>query len=1299
MRVILAAVSIFWATGSAIAAGGQQPSAGQSGDQVWQAVSAQARALDARRPDLGGPYSRLRFNKTAFDAIARRAQRQRAARNAVADVILTLPMPDGRYERFRVQESPILAPELAAAFPEFKTYRGQGLDDPAATTRFGWTAAGFHAIILSAGGTVYIDPWARGNLDDYVSFRKADAVRQGARPICMVGDAGHTGQSRGVDTFPITNGDTKRTYVLALAATGEYTAAAGGTKELALARMTTTINRVTGIYERDLSVTLTLKTGTTIDPTALIYLNGSTDPYTNTDAVAMIDENQSNLDAVVGTASYDVGHVFSSAGGGFADVGVICSASFKAKGATGLSNPTGDAFDVDYVAHELGHQFGGDHTFNSTSSDCGGSARSSTHAYEVGSGSTIMAYAGICSPENLQPNSNDQFHVESLNQITAYLTSGAGASCGTTSATGNALPDVSGGSNYTIPKQTPFTLTATGSDADTDPITYQWEEFDLGTASSSVATATTDDGSRPLFRSYLPSSSPTRTFPSLAYILNNANVPPATYLCSSNTCLTGETLAVTNRTMNFQVTARDNHSGGGAVATSRVQVTVTTAAGPFAVTSPNSSVGWTSGAQTVTWIVAGTSASPVSAADVKISLSTDGGITFPTVLTSSTPNTGSAVVAIPDAATTTARIKVEAVGNIFFDISDADFAIVGPPAAPTLTTQPSDQSVAPGGAASFTAAASGNPAPTVMWQVSTDGGSTWTDIAGAASPTYAFTASIADNGKRYQAVFTNSSGSATSNSAELTVYGPATARPSSLSFGAVKAVGSATLSSQTPAQTVVLTFSIASSVWTATTTDAWLSVTPGSGAGAGTFTVAIVNPGDTIGASTSLSGAVTMTSPTASNSPLTIPVTLTVLRPGASAPPFGAFDTPGDGTTGMQGSFAVTGWALDDVAIDRVEIWRDLVLGEDPAHAYTTDPAHPANGKVFIASPLFVTYARPDVEGIYAGYPAANRAGWGYLLLSWGLEGQGNGPYTLYSYAFDVDGHWTSLGSKAIAVDNAHASKPFGSIDTPGYGETKSGVFVNFGWALTPVGDSSCRIDNGHVWATVDSLPAALVNYGDARSDIASSFPGFLNSTNASGSYYVDTTALTNGRHQIGWLVYDTCGRGDGIGSRFFNVLNGGARGSGSDPTVGAPLMAPDRETAVAAGRDESRPYAGTQTPEAAHWAAPAAAARPAASSSTVSVRHLGGDWEDLPADAEGGHLIDVTQGGRIEVQLPPAAGGAYTGHIVVNAERRPLPLGSSFDAMAGIFYWQPDSAFLGAFDLAFEAPGTNAVRVRVVVK
>ncbi|MCX6546032.1 MAG: hypothetical protein NTV05_16675 [Acidobacteria bacterium] len=460
----------------------------------------------------------------------------------------------------------------------------------------------------------------------------------------------------------------------------------------------------------------------------------------------------------------------------------------------------------------------------------------------------------------------------------------------------------------------------------------------------------------------------------------------------------------------------------------------------------------------------------------------------------------------------------------------------------------------------------------------------------------------------------------------------------------------------------------ASSVrWKVTSSNPLVLVSPVSGTGSGTFDVSIASStiypdnmwGDYyVTVEESVAG-------TTSNSAQYIRVVFTMYPKTGTSAPFGAFDTPVNGTAGMQGSFAVTGWALDDVGIDHVEIWRDLTPTENLAHAYTSDPSHPAYGKVFIARPLFVADARPDVESLYAGTPAAYRAGWGYLLLSWGLEGRGNGSYTLYAFAFDKDGHATPLGTKTISVDNVHASKPFGSIDTPGYGETKSGVFVNFGWALTPAGDSSCRIDNGHVFVSIDSLPLALVNYGDARSDIATAFPDFLNGTNASGAYYVDTTALTNGRHQIGWLVYDNCGRGDGIGSRFFNVLNSGAR--------------PSLDFAAASG------------------ARPPAPALPGVSREPVTVRHVAGDWQVIEPNADGVRVIEVGQSDRIEVRLPLAA-GSYTGYLDTQGARRRLPLGSSLDERGGIFYWQPAPGFLGRYDLVFVAPGGMGVRLGVVV-
>jgi len=638
---------------------------------------------------------------------------------------------------------------------------------------------------------------------------------------------------------------------------------------------------------------------------------------------------------------------------------------------------------------------------------------------------------------------------------------------------------------------------------------------------------------------------------------------------------------------------------------------------------------------------------------------------------------------------------------------------------PVVTIHPASITRTVGAKASFATAASG--AWVVQWQVANAGSTVWTDISGATSTAYSFFVAAADAGKRYRAVFTNTAGTAVSNPATLTLNGAMSATPSPLVFSAVKAVGAQTLSSQTPAQTVTVTYAGTTGSWTATTTETWLSITGGSGSAAGTFTVGIQNPADVIGASTLLSGSVTITSPGALNSPLSMPVTLTVARPGSSTQPFGAFDTPADNATGLQGSFAVTGWALDDVGIDRVEIWRELVAGEPQEHAYTTDPSHPAYRKVFIAYAFFVTGSRTDVEGLYPTAPFANRAGWGYLLLSWGLYGQGNGTYTLHAYAFDVDGHSTLLGSKTIAADNAHATKPFGAIDTPSYGGTAWGSVWNFGWALTPdapagkaaaagtaeaVGPvgmagaaATCTITNGSVTMHIDSGPPYAVNYGDLRADIAASFPGFSNGNSSGGAHYLDTTTLSNGIHQIGWLVYDNCGRGDGVGSRFFNVLNGSsdAVAPGLPPSLLSAASADGRDSVLAR---KTRPALMPETSrlDAGRVFRPGNQAR-----TSVAVRQLSGEWQTVVPSSNGWHVIEVAQDGRIEVQLPPTS-DPYKGEQIGASGRSALPLGSSLDANAGIFYWQPAPGFLGKYDLVFapsiaESGATSAaVRVRVIV-
>lgn len=622
-------------------------------DGIWRSVDENSISLKARRPTLPRAYKTLRLDKPALATLLTQAPMEFSAAAAGREIVMTLPMPDSTFARFRVVESPIMEPALAARFPEIKTYQGQGIDDPTATTRFDLTPKGFHAIVLSASGTVYVDPYPKSD-NEYISYYKGDYHRDHEVFQCFFEASEPVSQSTSIHPNLVTNGGTLHTYRLAIAATAEYTTFQGGTVALALAAINTTMNRVNGIYERELSVRLVLIG----NETDIIYTDPIGDPYTNGDPDLMIEENQGNIDTEIGNANYDIGHVFGTNSGGLAGAGV-CSTGGKARGVTGSGAPVGDPFDVDYVAHEMGHQFGANHTFNGSTDNCGGN-RAAGAAYEPGSGSTIMSYAGICGAEDLQSNSNDYFHVKSLEEIVAFV---GGNGCDVETATGNVIPTVNAGANFNVPISTPFTLTATGSDANGDALTFAWEEYDLGSQSP----PNTDDGSRPIFRSFNPTVSPARTFPKLSDIL-------------SNTSTFGESLPSTSRTMNFQVTARDNRAGGGAVKSATMQVIVTNTSGPFAVTQPNTAVVWTVGeTRTVTWAVANSTAAPVSCANVRILLSINGGLTFPTVLVASTPNDGTQTVTVPNLPSTTARIKVEAVGNIFFDISNSNFIVNAPP--------------------------------------------------------------------------------------------------------------------------------------------------------------------------------------------------------------------------------------------------------------------------------------------------------------------------------------------------------------------------------------------------------------------------------------------------------------------------------------------------------------------------------------------------------------------------------------------------------------------------------------------
>jgi len=687
---------------------------------MWRDVEQRSVVTARERMTVPQRYRLVALDAKVFNETFALAPLEFTAAARQIALVVTLPLPDGGMGRFQIQQTQLMAPELAAKFPEIRTWTGQGIDDPSATARLDWTPQGFHAMVLSStNGRFFIDPYSRGDTTHYMSYYTRDRAppdRAGfveLPPIDPEGRMAAEIQRLSRVTANASSGTQLRTYRLAVAATGEYTAFFGGTVPLAMGGIVAAVNRVVGIYEVEVAVRMQLVANNNL----IVYTNAATDPYTDSDGSAMLGQNQTNLDAVILPANYDIGHVFSTGGGGVAFLGVPCVAARKAKGVTGSISPTNDSFWVDYVAHEMGHQFGAEHSFNSITDKCGGTppTRNASTAYEPGSGSTIMAYAGICGADDLQPHTDAYFHTTSFDEIVAYTTVGAGNACAVTTSTGNNLPVVTmpaGG--FTIPANTPFALTGSATDADGDALTYNWEEFDLSNPGGPPGRSTVS----PFFRSWNATTSPTRTFPRLSDLL-------------ANTLAKGEVLPDVTRALNFRLTVRDNRVAGGGVVYGTLAFNVTTAAGPFEVTAPNTSVTWApASSQTVTWNVANTMAAPVGCANVDILLSTDGGNTFSTMLLAGTPNDGTQPVTLPNVNTTTARIKVACSTNVFFNISNVDFKIGAPgPTNTTTTTLSSDNNPSSvGGLVTFTASVIGT-APTGIVAFK-DGG---VNIAGCAT--------------------------------------------------------------------------------------------------------------------------------------------------------------------------------------------------------------------------------------------------------------------------------------------------------------------------------------------------------------------------------------------------------------------------------------------------------------------------------------------------------------------------------------------------------------------------------------
>ncbi len=772
------------------------------------------------------------------------------------DHVVSLPTPVGGFQRFEIAEVPVMAPRLADLHPEIQTYAGGGIDDPAATVRITTSPLGFQASVRGGElGSWYVDPVYRGDTSLYASYLGANLVNQHG-PLTeserIAADPKLRAEAQ--ESARVTsNGTQLRTYRLALLSDPTYAVYHGPGAPVTAAKVAL-INRVNQIYEDELAIRLTLIGNNDLlnfDTDAEMILPdgpcGTAPCFTGTQATGCtggtLSRNRIVIGQIIGARNFDIGHIiFGLSGGGVAGLGVVGD-SGKARGCTGLPAPTGDYFAVDYVAHEMGHQFGGNHTFDGTENNCSAGNRNPTTSVEPGSGSSIMAYAGICDRDDLQPHSDPYFSQRSFDEIVTY-TSGSPASIdeiqsvaftgfdgadsfqlrynGTTStttitngvnydpvgltlalaevlpvgavpivdgfgatlapsdegfevqfsgtlsstdvpfllemvnvtgftaspfndidqggpvdnqgftvaATGNNPPAVTAPGSFTIPYRTPFALTGSATDANADPLTYMWEQNDIGIGAGTLLVSPTKT-TGPLFRQFgtaldsttyvptaydspgenHPTTDPTRVFPDMAQILaNNTNaatgdcpngpppgvepVPGGLVDCYSEFLPTNGYLGP----MHFRLTARDTRPGGGGVGNAETTVNLAPGTGPFLIVRPNTAVTWPSGAagssQTIQWNVAGTNAPPISAANVRITLSTDGGQTFPHVLADSTPNDGLADVTVPAGLNTTlARVRVAALGNVFFDVSDADFAITSTAAGPVVINDAPDSTV------------------------------------------------------------------------------------------------------------------------------------------------------------------------------------------------------------------------------------------------------------------------------------------------------------------------------------------------------------------------------------------------------------------------------------------------------------------------------------------------------------------------------------------------------------------------------------------------------------------------------
>ena len=657
----------------------------------WQQIDA---SLAPKNLQVQHPAKFLVYN---LDEATLKMQMWVLSSNPDQGITVTLPLPDGTYKDFLVWQTPMMPGELAAKYPDIKTFTGRAVGDQHVTAKMEFTLYGFTAMIYDGDNTSFVDPYDNYHDGFYMTHYKKDEIRSLAdRMKCLVrgsNDIGPAGESMDIEQTKLPglthlanktmNGYQLRTYRLALSADNFYCQAATGsgspTVAQSLSKMTTSMNRINGVYEREFSITMNFVTheDTLIWPTATGSVNGA-DPFNsiNSNANSCLPQNQTECDTRIGSANYDIGHVFTTGAGGLSDLGCVCQAGAKAQSATGGPSPVGDGFDIDYVAHEMGHEYGANHPFNNgvDGSCCCGNINAPT-AYEPGSGSTIMAYAGICSPDDLQYHSDAYFHGISLQEITTYSTNGGpGDACPVKTPTNNKFVGYTPfAATYSIPFLTPFELAApivTDSVSDST-VLYCWEEWDLGGTGLELVNT---HAAGPIFRSYDPVTSNVRVFPKVSLVL------AGTLSNAGTEGNEGEKAPDVARTLNFKCTFRDIINNLGCITLPDDEVTlnaINTTTG-FAVTSQAATgISYYGLSQpTITWNVVGTNAAPISADSVKIYLSLDGGNTWTDTL-GKFLNNGTAMVTLPNPSVTvtTARIKVKAVGNVFFNVNAKNFTI------------------------------------------------------------------------------------------------------------------------------------------------------------------------------------------------------------------------------------------------------------------------------------------------------------------------------------------------------------------------------------------------------------------------------------------------------------------------------------------------------------------------------------------------------------------------------------------------------------------------------------------------